>query len=102
MDRKNVNVAFKSNRKKRVSLKHDHDELEESGGDGTSTTPSNEEKNVEDDHQTDGNNSSDNQSVSEENNDEHEHSESTFEKYKDLLVTKEECINHVGKRVMNY
>ncbi|CAF4884596.1 unnamed protein product [Rotaria sp. Silwood1] len=74
---------------------------EESGDDDTSTT-SNEEKKVEDDNRTDDNNSSDNQSMSEDNDDEHEHSESALEKFQDLLVIKEDCINHVGKRVMKY
>jgi hypothetical protein len=75
---------------------------EESDDDDTSTTTSNEEKKTEDDNQTDDNNSNDNQSMGTDNDDKQEHSESALGKFEDLLVIKEDCINHVSKRVMKY
>ena len=75
---------------------------EEFRNDDTSSTTTNEENETDDDDLTNDINSNDNQSISEDNGDEDENLRPTLDNLEDLLVLKEDCVNHVGKRVMKY
>ncbi|CAF3613824.1 unnamed protein product, partial [Rotaria sp. Silwood2] len=77
-----------------------NEEDEESRNNDASSTTSSEENKTDDDNQTDDNNSSNNHSISEDNNDEDENFQPAPDNFEDLLVLKEDCVNHVGKRVM--
>ncbi|CAF3197239.1 unnamed protein product [Rotaria sp. Silwood2] len=79
-----------------------NEEDEESRNNDASSTTNSEENKTDDDNQTDDNNSSDNHSISEDNNDEDENFQPAPDNFEDLLVLKEDCVNHVGKRVMKY
>ncbi|CAF2715562.1 unnamed protein product [Rotaria sp. Silwood2] len=72
-----------------------NEEDEESRNNDASSTTSSEENKTDDDNQTDDNNSSNNHSISEDNNDEDENFQPAPDNFEDLLVLKEDCVNHV-------
>ncbi|CAF2910506.1 unnamed protein product [Rotaria sp. Silwood2] len=69
----------------------DDEDLQEVSGDYDTSSVTNDEEDEDDNH-----------SISEDNNDEDENFQPASDSFEDLLVLKEDYVNHVGKRVMKY